>query len=120
MADEIIVNEAPPEDEPETPAIVVAPVIVTGGESDNGPEYVSRAEFDAYVAEHSETGHGDLRTAIGALAGIEALLVEDELAEQAVEEIPATETVIEDEPAAGDGDEEPASGGGERHAGVWI
>ena len=111
MPDEIEINEAP-ESEPEgDTTITVAPVIVEASESE--PDAVSRAEFDAHVAENAAE-HAQFAEVIGRLATIEAFLVEDVIEEEQVVEAPAEETVIET-PA-----EPEASTSSERHAGIWV
>lgn len=115
MPDEIVINEAP-EDEPEQQEGDTNIVVVTTPPAEPAGDYVTRAEFEAYLTEHSATGHGDLREQIGALAGIEALLVED--VEQAEEPpVVAAETQIEEPPAAVGQEGETQS---ERHAGLFV
>src|SRR5690348_2845571 len=118
-ADEIVINDAeeqPPQEGDTTNIVVVA----TTPSPDETPsaDYVTRAEFETYCSEHAETGHGDLREKIGVLAGIEALLVEDEIQEnqeEVIEEQPPTETSID-----GETQEEEQQTQSERHAGLFA
>lgn len=115
MADEIEVNEAPEEVTEEAPDIVVAPTIVVAESEPEAADYVTRAEFESYRSEHAESGHGDLREKIGVLAGIEALLIEDESQPE-----PVVEETTEIEPSPETQAEAEAETAGERHAGIWL